>query len=141
MRRDPYQVLALRRDASDEDITRRFRRLAMETHPDRNLGRNTTPQFLEVREAYDTLIDPIRRAEYEVAHARARATNQTQRTTASQRQRTVDDDVACPACDALDAFLRDADQRLTPSKAGVLNLFDALDGIAKKAFRAPRCGS
>ena len=61
MQKDYYRILELSPQASADEIRRSFRRLAMEWHPDRK-GDNT--RFLEIREAYETLIDPARKTAY-----------------------------------------------------------------------------
>ena len=59
--KDPYKVLGLDKNASDEDIKKAYRRLAMKYHPDRVEGlgdevrRNAEAQFREINEAYETL--------------------------------------------------------------------------------------
>ncbi len=64
--RDYYQVLGVPRDASAEDIKKRFRQLARETHPDANPDDPTAEErFREIAEAYEVLSDPERRARYD----------------------------------------------------------------------------
>jgi len=59
-------VLGVPRDASEADIKKAYRRLAMECHPDRNDGdKAAEEQFKEVSEAYDVLRDPQKRAQYD----------------------------------------------------------------------------
>jgi molecular chaperone DnaJ len=66
MARDYYEVLGLPRDASEADIKRAYRKLAMEYHPDRNSGaKHAEDQFKEVTEAYEVLRDPQKRAHYD----------------------------------------------------------------------------
>ncbi len=66
MPRDFYEVLDVSRDASDAEIKKAYRRLAMEHHPDRNNGdQRAEERFKELTEAYDTLRDPDRRARYD----------------------------------------------------------------------------
>src|SRR5690348_2341372 len=64
--RDPYAVLGVGRDASEDEIKKAYRRLAKKLHPDMNPGnRAREQQFKEVTAAYDLLSDPIKRARYE----------------------------------------------------------------------------
>ena len=63
---DFYAVLGVPRDASDDDIKKSYRRLAMQWHPDRNSGaKEAEEKFKEVTEAYDVLRDPQKRAAYD----------------------------------------------------------------------------
>ena len=66
MKRDCYVVLGVKPDASDDDIKKAYRRLAMKYHPDRNPDdANAEEQFKEVKEAYETLSNATKRAEYD----------------------------------------------------------------------------
>lgn len=62
---DIYAILGLRLHASEAEITRAYRRLAMDWHPDRNTSRDAEERFKRIRQAYETLRDPTRRAEYD----------------------------------------------------------------------------
>ncbi len=63
---DYYTVLGVSSDASAEDIKRAFRKLALETHPDRNPGDpKAEERFKKINEAYGVLSDPQKRAEYD----------------------------------------------------------------------------
>ena len=65
-KRDYYKVLDVARDASEADIKKAYRRLAMKLHPDRNPGDLAAEeQFKEVKEAYEVLTDASRRATYD----------------------------------------------------------------------------
>ena len=60
---DPFAVLDLAPDASQRDIKKAYRRLAMAHHPDRNPGDPAAAKrFLQVKDAYELLSDPHRRA-------------------------------------------------------------------------------
>jgi molecular chaperone DnaJ len=62
MKRDYYEVLGISRSASDDDIKRAYRKLAMSYHPDRNPGdRESEEKFKEAAEAYEVLRDPQKR--------------------------------------------------------------------------------
>ena len=64
--RDFYEVLQVSRDASDADIKKAYRRLAMEYHPDRNPGDKKAEElFKEASTAYQVLSDPNQRSRYD----------------------------------------------------------------------------
>ena len=64
--RDYYEILGVDRNASDEEIKKAFRRLALKYHPDRNAGdREAEEKFKEINEAYSCLSDPEKRANYD----------------------------------------------------------------------------
>jgi molecular chaperone DnaJ len=66
MRRDPYEVLGVGRDADDGEIKKSFRRLARELHPDVNRhDPEAEEKFKEAAEAYEILSDAERRATYD----------------------------------------------------------------------------
>jgi molecular chaperone DnaJ len=63
---DFYSVLGVPRDASDDDIKKAYRKLAMTYHPDRNGGsREAEEKFKQITEAYDVLRDPSKRSAYD----------------------------------------------------------------------------
>ena len=63
---DPYEVLAVARDASEQQIKKAFRQLAMELHPDVNAhDPDAEEKFKEAAEANEILSDPERRATYD----------------------------------------------------------------------------
>jgi len=65
-RRDYYETLGVKRDASDDEIKRAYRRLAKKYHPDRNADDpSAEDRFKEVQQAYSVLHDPKKRAEYD----------------------------------------------------------------------------
>ncbi len=65
-KRDYYEVLGLNRDASDEDIKKAYRRLAMKLHPDRNPNDKTAEEkFKEINEANEILSQPEKRRAYD----------------------------------------------------------------------------
>lgn len=63
---DPYEVLGLSKDASQEDIKKAYRKLARKYHPDVNPGdKEAEDKFKEISEAHDILGDEAKRAEYD----------------------------------------------------------------------------
>ena len=75
MKQDFYVVLGVQRDASEADIKKAYRKLAMECHPDRNNGdKSAEEKFKLVTEAYEVLRDPEKRAAYDrFGHAGTRS--------------------------------------------------------------------
>ena len=64
--RDFYQVLGVGRGADEKEIKRAFRRLARKYHPDANPNnKEAERKFKEISEAYETLRDPEKRAQYD----------------------------------------------------------------------------
>ncbi len=67
-KRDYYEILGVAKNASDEEIKKAYRKLAMKHHPDRNQGvaaKKNEEQFKEAKEAYEMLSDPQKRAAYD----------------------------------------------------------------------------
>ena len=64
--KDYYQILEVPRSASQEEIKKAFRRLAMKYHPDRNKDdRTAEARFKEINEAYAVLSNPEKRKQYD----------------------------------------------------------------------------
>ncbi|GEQ21044.1 chaperone protein DnaJ [Clostridium butyricum] len=64
--KDYYEVLGLQKGASDDEIKRAFRKLAVKYHPDRNQGNaEAEKKFKEINEAYQILSDPEKKAKYD----------------------------------------------------------------------------
>lgn len=64
--RDYYEVLGLTKGASDDEIKKAFRKLAIQYHPDKNQGNaEAEEKFKEINEAYQVLSDPDKKANYD----------------------------------------------------------------------------
>ncbi len=64
-KRDYYEVLTVTRTASDDDIKKAYRKLALQYHPDRNNAPEATEMFKEATEAYQVLSDAEKRTMYD----------------------------------------------------------------------------
>ena len=65
-KRDYYEALGLEKGASEQEIKRAFRKMAMKYHPDKNPGdKEAEERFKEVNEAYGVLSDPEKKANYD----------------------------------------------------------------------------
>ncbi len=65
MSRDYYQVLGVSCQADEKDIRCAFRRLALKYHPDKNSANASSDSFKRINEAYQALIDPQKRDQYD----------------------------------------------------------------------------
>jgi molecular chaperone DnaJ len=65
-KRDYYDVLGVSKNASEAELKKAYRRLAMKYHPDRNSDdAEAETKFKEAKEAYDVLSDEQKRAAYD----------------------------------------------------------------------------
>ncbi|MCL4559439.1 MAG: DnaJ domain-containing protein [Chloroflexi bacterium] len=64
--KDYYKILGVERNASEQDIKKAYRKLALKYHPDRNQGnKQAEEKFKEINEAYQVLSDSKKRARYD----------------------------------------------------------------------------
>ena len=64
-KRDYYEVLGVDKSASQDDIKKAYRKLAMKYHPDRNKEEGAEEKFKEINEAYEILSDETKRQQYD----------------------------------------------------------------------------
>lgn len=82
MSKDFYSVLGVAKDATDDDIKKSYRKLAMKHHPDRLSGKpdnekkEAEDKFKEISEAYEVLGDPQRKAQYDTYGSDVGSSNQ-----------------------------------------------------------------
>ena len=77
-KRDYYEILGVAKNASEEDIKKAYRKLAMKHHPDRNQGdasKAAEEKFKEAKEAYETLGDKDKREQYDMYGSGAESPN------------------------------------------------------------------
>lgn len=65
-KRDYYEVLGVKKDATEDEIKKAYRKIAIKYHPDKNPGnKEAEDKFKEAAEAYDVLHDPQKRQQYD----------------------------------------------------------------------------
>lgn len=65
MGKDFYKILGIQKGASDEDIKKAYRKLALKYHPDKNKSAGAEERFKEIAEAYEVLSDKKKRDIYD----------------------------------------------------------------------------
>ena len=64
--KDYYKILKVSQDATDSEIKKSYRKLALEFHPDKNPNKEAEESFKEISEAYTVLSNPTKRKEYDL---------------------------------------------------------------------------
>lgn len=65
MGKDYYDVLGIKKGASEDDIKKAYRKQALRFHPDKNKSPGAEEKFKEIAEAYDVLSDPKKKDIYD----------------------------------------------------------------------------
>ena len=65
MAKDYYEILGVDRNASQQEIKKAYRKLAMKYHPDRNKSKEAEQRFKEINEAFSVLGNPEKRRQYD----------------------------------------------------------------------------
>lgn len=69
--KDYYQILGVTASSDEDEIRKRYRKLAMQYHPDRNPDNpQAEEKFKEIAESYGVLTDPVKRRQYDAARRR-----------------------------------------------------------------------
>ncbi|MEK9156143.1 MAG: DnaJ domain-containing protein [Patescibacteria group bacterium] len=63
--KDSYEILGVSRNASQEEIKKAYRKLALKYHPDRGGSSEAETKFKEINNAYEILANPVKRARYD----------------------------------------------------------------------------
>lgn len=81
MAKDYYSILGINRDASQAEIKAAYRKLALKFHPDKNPGDRFFEQmFRDVKDAYEVLADPNKRAQYDAGNRSQKEPTQSRKT-------------------------------------------------------------
>ena len=60
-----YEILGIKKDSSQEDIKKAYRKLSLKHHPDRNNGQDINGFFTKINQAYEILSDPSKKKSYD----------------------------------------------------------------------------
>ncbi len=87
-----YKVLGIEKSASLVEIKRAYRKMARQYHPDLNPGKNTATHFIRIKNAYDTLHDPVKRQNYDDAMCYTSPSLKSEQEEAAQGSCMADDE-------------------------------------------------
>lgn len=65
MGKDYYKILGIAKGASEEDVRKAYRKMALKFHPDKNKNAGAEEKFKEIAEAYEVLSDKKKRDVYD----------------------------------------------------------------------------
>lgn len=65
MGKDYYKILGVSKTATDDELKKAYRKLALKFHPDKNQAPGAEEKFKQIGEAYDVLSDPRKRQIYD----------------------------------------------------------------------------
>ena len=136
-----YDRLGVSRSASMAEIKSAFRKRAMQWHPDRNKSPNAAAQFRELSEAYQTLINPSTRFQYDAEIKAAESTTSRPEPPPRSEQRkeapplpSAKSELDAARAAQMDALLAEVDARLSVTSEQLSTLFGQIDRMINGAL-------
>ncbi len=106
--KDYYKILGLPRSANKEQIKKAYRKLALRYHPDKNEGdKQFEAKFKEISQAYDTLKDRKKRADYDKTHFKKPVSSYSKRTSPSSAKKKFAEEDTDPSPDIFSNLFND----------------------------------